>query len=285
MYEICFPLVPLRPFIECFWFLQTKVVPPAQLEEIIFADARADIVFSFGSPYLRRNAGQQDHTQMMSVSNLDAQRRYPVHISQQGQLHLIGVRFRPGGLAAFIRLPTGELDGLTLGLRDVFGQRGDDLEYQLFEAAGQRHMQLNLLNEFFMQNLEVRSAHALVTHVAAAIAERHGRAAIRDLSREYGYSIRTLDRLFHQVMGLSPKFYVRIARFRHTLNCLVHRPEIEWADIVSTYGYYDQPHFIKEFVEFTGIRPEAYRAQIHHHGFLSSPNHVQFLQDNLDHLC
>src|SRR5262245_53344506 len=119
MYEIHFPIIPLLPFIECFWFLQANLTPPAQLDEIIFTDARADIVFSLGTPYLRYPAGQPDQAQVLRGAHLDAQRHYPVRLSQQGQIDLVGVRFRPGGLAAFLPMPVSELDGLTVALPDA----------------------------------------------------------------------------------------------------------------------------------------------------------------------
>lgn len=284
MYVVYFPAAPLRQFIECFWFLRADVAPPGQLEENIFTDARADIVLSFGSPYLRFDASRQDRLQIMRVSNLDAQRRYPVRIVQQGQIDLIGIRFRPDGLAAFVPMPVGELDGLTLGLREVFGQPGVDLEGRLYEAAGEPRIQLELLNDFFLQRLEARTEHALVADIAVTIERHHGDITVQRLSHSYGYSVRTLDRQFQRVMGFPPKLYARIVRFRHALNRLVHDPAIAWADIVAAYGYYDQPHFIKEFEEFTGRQPEAYRAQLRRDGFPSAPNHVQFLQDNIDHL-
>jgi len=102
MYTIRFPAVPLRPFIECFWFLRVDIAPPERLEEQIFADARADIVINFGSPYLRLDAVEQ-RTQVMHRSNLDAHRCYPAGIFQQGQIDLVGIRLRPGGRAAFPR--------------------------------------------------------------------------------------------------------------------------------------------------------------------------------------
>jgi AraC-like DNA-binding protein len=32
-------------------------------------------------------------------------------------------------------------------------------------------------------------------------------------------------------------------------------PAIHWADIAADCGYYDQPHFIKEFRQFAGTTP------------------------------
>jgi AraC-like DNA-binding protein len=280
MYAIYLPNAPLRPYIECFWFLQTNLTPPAQLEENIFTDGRADILFNFGAPYLRRNAGDQEQAHSLTASNLDAQRRYPVHIVQQGQLHLIGVRFRPAGLAAFLPMPMGQLAGLTLDLHNAFGPAGEELEYRLFETAGHRPQQLALLNTFFIRRLAVGAGHTLVNNLVATIEQHGGQITVRDLSRTYGYSIRTIDRIFQNVMGLSPKFYARIVRFGRVLNCLLHQPAAAWADIAAGYGYYDQPHFVKEFVEFTGQQPERYRAQLRREEVTTPPNHVQFLQDN-----
>ena len=35
--------------------------------------------------------------------------------------------------------------------------------------------------------------------------------------------------------------------------------KIDWGDLVYRFGYYDQPHFIKEFTGFLGHSPEEYR--------------------------
>lgn len=280
-YDIWAPSPPLRPFIESFWFLHTAVRGQAPLEEIVFTDARADLMLCFGSPYVRRTIGPHAHTQVMRLSHLDAQRHYPVHIMQQGQIDLIGVRFRPGGLAAFLPLPLSEVAGLTLGLSEVFGPRGAELEMRLFDAAGDRRRQASLLNAFFMWRLDVRPMHALVMHMATTLDQQYGRATVSELSRTYGYSVRSVDRLFQQVIGLSPKFYSRVARFRHALHGLTQRPGVAWVDLAGAYGYYDQPHFIKEFAAMTGLRPEEYRARLDRYRASPPPNHVQFLQDAL----
>lgn len=279
MYKIYFPVAQLRPFIECFWFLRAELAPPAQLEEHVFADARADIVINFGSPYVRLKVGEGSDGQVMRASNLDAQRRYPVRILQQGRIDIVGIRFRPGGLAAFLPMPVAELDGLTLGLHEAFGLPGEDLEQQLYEAAGQHSVQLDLLNEFFVLFLKARNEHTLIADVAATIESHHGNISVQRLGAMYGYSVRTLDRQFQQVLGFSPKLYARMLRFRQALSSLVHDPAISWSDIVSAYGYYDQPHFIKDFVEFTGTQPTTYRALLSSEDLTSAPNYVQFLQD------
>jgi hypothetical protein len=214
VYGIRRPTESLRQFIECYWFLHTSDAAPTRLEEIVFTDGRADLMLSFGSPYLRQSTGPRNEARLTAVSHLDAQRRYPVHIVQQGHIALIGVRFRPGGLAAFLPMPMREIEGLTLDLPGIFGSSGMELEQRLFEATGDHSMQATLLDGFLLRQLTVRPAHAVVAHMIATIDRHHGQMTVRDLSRTSGYSVRMVDRLFGEALGLLPKFYSRVVRLR-----------------------------------------------------------------------
>lgn len=284
MYEIVFPDARLRPFVECYWFLKTRLRPPQQLEEVIFTDARADIVFVYNSPYVRRKPGEAA-PQLVRASNVDAQRRYPVRIQQQGPIHLIGVRFRPGGLAPFVSVPVYELSGSTVSLADAFGPAGADLEGKLYDVEtgpgrrNARRAQVQLLDEFFLSRLTLPPEHAQVTRWMAAIEQRRGLVSIAHLSRETGYSVRSVDRMFQRVLGLSPKFFARTVRFRHVHYELMRQPEFEWDAIVAAYGYYDQSHFAKDVWALTGVGPRQYREHLTAKRRHPPPNHVQFLQD------
>jgi len=59
-------------------------------------------------------------------------------------------------------------------------------------------------------------------------------------------------------MGLTPKLYARIVRFRRAM------AEIETpaplADVASACGYYDQPHMNAEFRALAGFTPRRLRA-------------------------
>ena len=149
MYQIRLPSPALRPFIECYWFVHATVSPQNRLEELIFTDARADIVFTYGDPYHRIRADRSASSDCMRSSNVDGQRRYPVRILQNGKLNLVGVRFRPGGLAPFVRMPVHELAGHTVSLGDVFGASGTDLEQQLFDTTGKPNVQAACWTVFF----------------------------------------------------------------------------------------------------------------------------------------
>jgi AraC-like DNA-binding protein len=113
---------------------------------------------------------------------------------------------------------------------------------------------------------------------AAALIETPLQPRISAVSREVGYSIRTLDRLFKAVFGYSPKFHARIARFQRALACVGTPGDATLANIAAECGYYDQAHFTHEFNLFTGSSPAAYRTLIRARSDDPPPNLVQILQ-------
>lgn len=83
-------------------------------------------------------------------------------------------------------------------------------------------------------------------------------ASVTAIAREMSWSRKKMiDRCRH-VIGINPKTFVRIARYRRLLGSL-EKAEMSWADRAIDAGYYDQSHMIRDFSEFTGLSPTAYR--------------------------
>ncbi len=79
---------------------------------------------------------------------------------------------------------------------------------------------------------------------------------IRDLAAELGTSSRTLRRVFTAAVGLSPKRYALIARFRRAMT-QVDRARGRWAEVAAAAGYADQAHLIGDFRALAGLSPAA----------------------------
>ncbi len=272
MYRFYYPAEALRPFIQNYWMIGGGV---SALHETIFVDAQADMLFNFGCPYERRRPGGS--SALMTTSNLDGQREHPVSIVQTGAIDLIGVRFQPGGAAAFLPLPAREISNQTPALGDVFGRAACELESRLYDALAHPAKQVTLLDRFFLERLHLSTAHRYTLHLAAQLHTSGGGLSVRELSAEAGYSIRTVDRLFQQYMGISPKFYAQIVRFGAALERMAQGGSL--ADVAAISGYYDQPHFTKTFTAFTGQTPEQYRQELLARSAAPPPNLVQFLQE------
>jgi AraC-like DNA-binding protein len=75
------------------------------------------------------------------------------------------------------------------------------------------------------------------------------------LVSETGLSQRHLSRKFQEYVGLSPKEYLRVSRFIHSLDHLKRYPVFSLTEVAYKSGYYDQAHFIRDYKDYTGYTP------------------------------
>jgi len=100
----------------------------------------------------------------------------------------------------------------------------------------------------------LRSAN---TRLALDAAERLSQGSVSAVAAELGVSERHLRRLFHETMGVNPKVYTQLSRFRRALRAARTDQRPSWASIASLAGYYDQAHLIAEFRAISGVTPRA----------------------------
>jgi AraC-like DNA-binding protein len=89
----------------------------------------------------------------------------------------------------------------------------------------------------------------------ALIESRAGQITVGELSREMGMSMRTLERVFMEEVGLAPKRVLRYLRYQAALRRLRSRTFRTQADLAYECGYSDQSHFIRDFHFFSGKSP------------------------------
>ncbi len=278
MYQLIDPHPLLKPFIECYWVARSA--DGFVLRETIYVDGKADVMFNFGSAYERTPLRDGGNIAALVRSNVDGQRKFPLAILQQGSIDLVGVRFQPGGLAAFLPLALIELSNHTLDIGAIFGAAGVMLEQQLYDCAGNAIAQAELLNTFFLRLLNTPDRLMLTRRLASMIDAADADIAVWRMSRQSGYSIRQLDRLFNQYLGFSPKFYARIVRFQRALDLLMKSTkERTFAEIAYVCGCYDQAHLNKEFNALAGSSPQQVRLYLlERTAAAPPPTLVQFLQ-------
>ena len=85
--------------------------------------------------------------------------------------------------------------------------------------------------------------------------------SIDNVAGELGVSHKHLIQRFRDEVGLTPKRFCRIRRFRSVLSAIQNQHTVDWADLACACGYFDQAHFIREFRDFSGLNPSAYLTQ------------------------
>ena len=74
---------------------------------------------------------------------------------------------------------------------------------------------------------------------------------------DLGVSERHLRRVFRENVGVSPKAFAKLMRFRCALRAANEDTHASWASIAAAAGYYDQAHLIAEFRAIAGVTPSA----------------------------
>ncbi|PZD76543.1 helix-turn-helix transcriptional regulator [Mesonia sp. K7] len=160
--------------------------------------------------------------------------------------HLVGVCLQPAAFSSFFAYaPLSELKNNT-----VLFDRNLSFEKDLFFNG----TYTNYLNRFFTErkNDASMSLAPAVTTVQAL----KGRITVEELAKQHGFSIRQLERLFNDFIGLTPKEYTNIMRLQNALNLIASQTEpTALLDIAFECGYYDHSHLTNAIKHHTGFLP------------------------------
>lgn len=172
-------------------------------------------------------------------------------------MQMMGIRFRAGGITAFIQLPIHEITNqrIEMGLIEtVFEKRRfqDDLaeKKNLYERI--RYVDSYLLGKLQHAGLPDRQVMTAVNLVM----QNKGRLPIGNLMDKVCLSQRQFERRFKASIGISPKVFSSVIRFRHAHELLQQQSEQSIFLTAIDCGYYDHAHFIREFKRFTGQTPK-----------------------------
>ncbi|MFH8249696.1 helix-turn-helix domain-containing protein [Microbacterium sp. B2969] len=83
---------------------------------------------------------------------------------------------------------------------------------------------------------------------------------VEDAAERLRVSVRTLQRLAHRTVGLSPVAMIRRRRLQEAAQRVRDEPEASLADIAADLGYADQAHLANDFRAVLGMTASEYRA-------------------------
>jgi AraC-like DNA-binding protein len=198
----------------------------------VLPDGCADLVFDLGE-------GSSDVVGTMTK---------PLFLPPQGSFEFLGVRFRPGRAAAFLRIPLAEITDARVPLGEIWKDWSDGiLEHRVSDLIATIESEL-------LRRLDPdrdRRVDAAITRISA------GNIRIDELAREIGISRQHLARQFLHHVGISPKTFARVMRFRRVSDSLSAN-DVDWADVAAEHGFYDQSHLIADFRELAGTTPTVF---------------------------
>ena len=85
---------------------------------------------------------------------------------------------------------------------------------------------------------------------------------VDQLAAASGMTARSLQRLFADYVGVSPKWVMRRARLHEAAERADSGEPVDWALLASDLGYADQAHLTRDFTATLGISPTRYAAPV-----------------------
>jgi len=159
------------------------------------------------------------------------------------------LRMRVATAHALLQVPLAELTDLVVPLADINRSLARTIEAR-FESG----TSAGLLDDGPVGPSDRRFAAA-----AQALAEGGSVVAVAE---HISLSSRQLERMFSERVGVAPKLFARIVRFRRAIIDVCKGKPLALA--AATHGYADQSHFTREAHALTSLSPRALLANLAH---------------------
>ena len=194
-------------------------------------------------------------------SGLDAHAfggRQRVHrkVLRSGQ-RTVTVRLHLGAHEAVLGVPATAITGGIVALEDLWGGPSTRRLFDRLAEARTTAAAAAILEGAIAERVATADGQSARGQFAIAAADRLTRASVNAVADDLGVSERHLRRVFRETVGVSPKTFARLARFRRAVRAAREEDHAGWASIAAEAGYYDQAHLIAEFRVIAGATPQG----------------------------
>jgi AraC-like DNA-binding protein len=173
----------------------------------------------------------------------------------------VGLRFKPGGIRPLLKAPVSSIRDRRLPASVLSGLDADALTRAVI-AAGDREHAVAAMEAALepllpdMVDPEIELADRAVT----LLAENREITRVSELAERLSLSVRSVQRLFADQVGLGPSWVIRRYRLHEAAARATEGGDVDWARLAVTLGYYDQAHLVRDFTATVGTAPARYAA-------------------------
>jgi len=180
----------------------------------------------------------------------------------EGQSQVFGVKFRPGGFRAFIDHPVSKLADREISAISVFGTDVETLGVTVLSSIPEDE-KVKAADAFFQARVPKRNKYVdLADQLVGRIFSEPEIKTVDDLVSETGIGKRSLQRIFNEYVGVSPKWVIRRYRLHELIEKLNSRDQLDWAQLALDLGYFDQAHLINDFRQIIGYSPTQFQKMV-----------------------
>ena len=184
----------------------------------------------------------------------------PAHGGGDFNTHFIGARLKPEGVAGIFGIDANAIANRVVEAEDLIGAPMRSIRTQLGEAVN-ASSRFGIFTEFFARRSPPSRTARLVPLRFGAISrtlQSGGDLRVAQLCNELEISRKHLNALYKRAVGLTPKTFARLSRFRMVMDRLEDPSAESWVGIAIDRGYFDHAHLVRDFNQFAGEAPEAF---------------------------
>ncbi len=253
------PDARLASWIQCYWYVEpdpnatSLQMDAADRHQLLIPDGYSEIVFRLEGAFTRwRVDGSTQRTQMRE-SYVIGGRSHSVLTHTPGGLRLAGVKLDPSALRTLLRMPLTAFRDTTVACADLAYPGLLELEDEVANLTSVDRL-AGVFDRFFARRLtDGVSEEPSIAGLLDRIRATQGAQSIMAWASDHAVDPRTLERRFVARMGITPKQYARIVRFKQSYRQLgAQRPGERRTHLEP---YYDESHFNREFRHFLGTSP------------------------------
>ena len=177
-----------------------------------------------------------------------------------------GVRFLAGCFRPFWQAPISQLTDRVVPAARLFGPQAERTRQAIMHASTEDEADLRMIGHAEALLCSVRPERDPLAEQVAALVSRitadPGLRRVDQLSVASGMTARSLQRLFADYVGVSPKWVMRRARLHEAAERADSGEPVDWACLASDLGYADQAHLTRDFTATIGVSPTRYAAPV-----------------------
>ena len=251
----------LRAIVSYYWVIKCGSQTPTT-PELLVPDGLDEIIFAYDSHFKRTRINDNEQSQSEPIlhngnSYVVGCKSYSVVCTKTTSLSMIGVKLKPGVLNKMFRIPMNECKEQPLNFVELKSTAMHTLEDQLHAAHSLNSIKQILDGALKRLLTGLCDKNSLIDHAICELFASQGGCRISDIAAKLSVTTRHLQKQFEYRVGVSPKCFARIIRFKAIYQALQNLPDSKTlpADIESL-GIYDQSHLIREFNRFVGCTPQ-----------------------------
>lgn len=183
----------------------------------------------------------------------------PQHVEIHGSFRKIGIVFKPYGLNHFINRPIREFQSQVISDFTEWNPEFLVTASKIWETTviGDRVAIL----DGFMTGKKTDCANDLFSNIIGKIVQSESMSSIEDTAKYFGLNRKALYRMFFNEIQCSPSKFLKILRFRKSLESFLKAEETNLTESALAH-FYDQSDFIRNVKQITAQTPRKLTKEI-----------------------